>query len=363
MRGAIVAVILLACGQTSQQTDAGADAATDVKTSDVASDGPVDAAIVSAKPPPPPDGGAPTTNVYTFAMNTLYLGEAPRGGGSPSTSAWRNFGYDIDGLATTKSSTNVCKLAQGAPFTNQVDGANGIDNGFGSMILPIIQTAASLPTPSQTITNAMDAGGWTTQFQITGLSDDPAQSALGLSAQIFISGSYGGAPAFDGTTDWPVLTTSVKDGATVASGALVQFGSAYVSHGTFVSGPSPTPFVLPLFGQGQYLPVTIHDAVFTFEHVDHADAANGTIAGTLDTQEFIAALKADAGRISMSLCGSAFDGIAAQIGQAPDILLDGTNTPNVPCSAISIGLGFTAKLVANPTQVAAPVSPIDPCGD
>ncbi len=34
----------------------------------------------------------------------------------------------------------------------------------------------------------------------------------------------------------------------------------------------------------------------------------------------------------------------------------------VPCNAISMGIGFTAKLVANPTQVAIdPTLPPDPC--
>jgi hypothetical protein len=316
------------------------------------------------QPPPPPDGGtAPSTTVETFAVNKLLLGEASRAG-APSNTAWKDYGYNLDGLVTDKSSTNVCTLAAGAPKTNQVDGTNGIDNAWGAVMLPLIQSATSMPTPSQVETAYIDQGNWTLQLQVTGLSDDPSQTALGLTSQVFMSGVYGNSiPTFDSTTDWPVLSTSVKDGQTIASGSVVQFKGSYVSGGTFVSGPGPNPVVLPLDLQGIQFPLAIHNAVFTFDHVDHADAANGTIAGVLDTQEFIAALQKVAGFISPSLCGSAFAGIAQQIMQASDILTDGTNVANTACTAISVGIGFTARLVANPTQVVPAPSPApDPCG-
>jgi hypothetical protein len=368
-----LAAAALACGgQTNDNQDAG-DASLDVPSdapTDVSKDAPADVIVDSGptsdaggQPPPPPDGGAPTSNVYTFAVNQILLGETTRSG-TPSNSAWKDYGYDVDGLTTTSQSTNVCTLSTGAPKANQNDGTNGIDNAWGAVLLPIIQTAASLPTPSQTETTMIDQGDYTLQIQVTGLSDDPQQNALGLGAQLFGSGAYpNGTPAFDSSTDWPVLSTWVVDGSTIASGSTVQFASAYVSNGTFVSGVGTNTITMafPLFGAT--LPISIHHAVLTFDHVDHADAANGTISGVLDTEEFITALQKVAGTISTSLCGAAFDGIADQIRQAQEILKDGTNAPNVACTGISIGLGFTAKLVANPTTVTqAPQPPPDPCG-
>ena len=369
--GLALAVVLAACGGATLQPDGGPDASSDINVVDVTVDapsdgGPVDAGYPDApgKPPPPPDGGTAPFSVFTFAINTVFLGETARGGGAPNNTAWKGYGYNLDGLVTDNNSSNVCTLTAGAPKANQVDGTNGIDNAFGAVILPIIQSASSMPTPSQTETQFIDMGNWTLQLQVRGLSDDPSQSALGLMAQVYTSGAYGGVPAFDSSTYWPVLSTSVKDGQTIASGSVVQFGNSYVSNGTFVSGPGPNPVVLPLVFQGVPFPLAIHNAVFTFDHVDHADAVNGTIAGVLNTQEFINALQAVAGQISISLCGSAFDGIAQQIRQASDILANGTNAPNVPCTAISVGIGFTAKLIANPTQVvAAPQPPPNPCGD
>jgi hypothetical protein len=377
--------LALACGQTSPDNgDAGdggggGDVTNDiVKTDVVAKDAPSDVKSdvvvpfdagtpppIGGKPPPPPDGGTPTSNTYTFAINTIYLGDVQRASVTPSTTAWKDYGYDVDGLQTTNQSTNVCSLTSGAPKTVQVDGTNGIDNSWGSNILPIIQTATSLPTPSVDETKAIDDGNFTLQIQVTGLSDDPQQSAVGLTSQLFVSGAYGnGQPAFDGTTDWPVLSTSVQDGKTIASGSTVQFASSYVNGGVFVSGATGAAIPLTFSASGMTLPITIHYGVITFTHPGHPYAAYGVISGVIYTEEFVSALQALAGQISTSLCGSAFDGIAQQIRQAQDILQDGSNNSNAACSAISIGIGFEAVLVHDPTTVVtAPPPPPNPCGD
>jgi hypothetical protein len=377
--------LALACGQAAPDTgDAGdggggGDVTTKdvVKTDVVAKDSPNDVAPdvvvpfdagppppIGGKPPPPPDAGTPTTSTYTFAITAIYLGDINRTTKTASSTAWKDFGYDVDGLQTTSSSTNVCTLASGAPKFVQVDGTNGIDNSFGANIMPIIQTAASLPTPSIDETKLIDQGAFTLQIQVTGLSDDPQQDALGVTSQVFVSGDYGSTPAFDSTTDWPVLSTSVQDGKTIASGSTVQFKSSYVSGGTFVSGVSGAAIPLQFSASGIGLPITIHDGVITFTHPSHSVAAWGVISGVVYTQEFLDALQALAGQISTSLCGSAFDGIAQQIRQAQEILQDGSNNANASCDAISIGIGFDAVLVHDPTTVAtAPPPPPNPCGD
>ena len=144
-------------GDAGDAGDAGGDIAIDTKPDVSPKDAAPDAVDADAapipdagpKPPPPPDAGAPTSNVYTFAVDTVFLGESTRNG-TPSSTAWKDYGYDIDGLVTTSSSTNVCTLSSGAPKANQNDGTGGIDNAWGAIILPIIQTAASMPTPSAT---------------------------------------------------------------------------------------------------------------------------------------------------------------------------------------------------------------------
>src|SRR5580698_2448521 len=91
--------------------------------------------------PSEPDAG-PTSSqtVSTFAIQTILAGDTVADG-SESDSAWQIFGYDLDGLITTETSTNVCTLAPGTPNYNQIDGKDGIDNAWGLAVLPVIQSA------------------------------------------------------------------------------------------------------------------------------------------------------------------------------------------------------------------------------
>src|ERR1022692_1072211 len=75
-------------------------------------------------PPVQPEAGPTTSTVSTFAIQTIFLGEADRDGGAPSNTAWKAFGYDLDNLTTTKLSTDVCTLAPGAFRGTQVDGVD-----------------------------------------------------------------------------------------------------------------------------------------------------------------------------------------------------------------------------------------------
>jgi hypothetical protein len=313
--------------------------------------------------PPPPDSGTPTTTTATYALHVVYLGESDRNSSTPSTTAWKNYGLNLDGLSTVKADTNVCTLQNGAPKTNQVDGTNGIDNAFGETILPIFQAALSQQTPSVTETAAVQQGTWTVQLTITGLSDDPAQTAPGIVAQVYTSAQYdNGTPAFDSTTDWPVLTTSVKDGSTIASGSTMVFKDAFIENGAFVTQSGPDPLVLSLSFNGVPVELHLHDATIMFNHTSPTDLTNGTIAGVLDTEEFVTTLQSVAGQFSTSLCGAAFDGIAQQIRQASDIMNNGTNASGQTCNGISVGIGFDAKRIANPTKVVPPPPPPpNPC--
>jgi hypothetical protein len=81
-----------------------------------------------------------------------------------------------------------------------------------------------------------------------------------------------------------------------------------------------------LFGVGQSLDVTLHDAVVSFDHVMPNHAGNGELSGVVATTDFLLAVQELAGRLDKSFCsGSAFASIATEITQASDIMKDGTN--------------------------------------
>ncbi len=352
----VVSAALIACGGTTDQQNNDGGTTTDGGKSDVGQPPPPPTTDAGTPPPPPPN----TTT--TFALQTLHLGEADRSG-IVSPTAWKAYGFNLDNLVTDKTSTNTCTLYAGAPKTNQADGNSGIDNAWGETLVPILQSATSDPTPSQTESGYIDQGLWTVQIQVTGLSSDTAQSATGLTAQIFLSGQYdSGTPSFDSSTDWPVLSTSLNDKKTIASGSTATYKAAYINAGTFVSGSGPDPLVLDLNVANVPFELKIHDAVITFAHTSAGAITNGTIAGVLDAQELETMLAAVAGNFSTALCGQAFAGIGQQIYQAADILDDGTNVTGKPCTGISVALGFDATQVANPTKVVdPPPPPPNPC--
>ena len=324
--------------------------------------------------PSQPDAGVTATStISTFAVDSLLLGDTDRSG-ARSNNAWKTLGFDIDGMATTKDSTNVCTLTSGAPRTNQADGEGGIDNAWGSVLLWILDFGIGSPQPTSDVTALIASGAWTLQIQLKGLSDDPHQTATGLRAQAFASGPSDGTPAFDETTDWPVLPSSLKDHTTIAVGANVEFEDVYVTDGALVARNASQPLELPTTFLNYFysdpkppepvvLTLRIHDPILSFAHTDAGVASNGTIAGVLDTAETVDLARRFAHQLNNEMCGSAFDGLADEIQQTSDILADGRNRSGVACDGISIGLGFTAKRVANPTRVGVDApQPPDPCG-
>jgi hypothetical protein len=332
------------------------------------------------QPPVPSNAAAATvTAAHNYAMHKLYLGDTDRTG-TPSQDAWKAYGYNLDDKITTKDSTDVCTLAQGALRAAQTDGNGGIDNSFGENILPIVLTTAGNDASTK-INNSINTGSFTVMTYVKGFDDSAGNktSATGLTGVLLAGGNYasatdGGMPTWDMSTHWPIrpelLTCgpSCPPGSDPIADAKIKFPMAYQAGGTFVNG-SPGSLDLSLSIGGQSLDISIHSALVTFDPKAPGHVTNGTIAGVINTEELISSLKTVAGHISTSLCaGSAFESIASQIQQASDIVInsDGSvsNPAGTPCNGISIGLGFDADEIALPTpqDIAGPTPPApDPC--
>jgi len=316
--------------------------------------------------PSPPSGGAGSGKQHNYAVHTLYLGDTDRTGVT-NPDAWKSYGYNLDNLVTTKTSTDVCTLAAGAAKTTQVDGNGGIDNSFGENILPIVITTAGSDAAAR-INTSIQSGSFTVMTVINGFDDTGAKTnATGLTGVLLAGGSYaaahdGGAPSWDTNTHWPIVPTLIA-GCTPAAGcggtnpdpigaATIKFPSAYQANGTFVNG-SPASLSLNLSIGGQSLTVNISSALITFDPKQPGAVTNGTIAGTIVASDLVNQLQGVAGSISTSLCsGSAFNSIAQQILQAADIIIDSSgnvsNTAGTACNGISIGIGFEGTEIAIP---------------
>ena len=312
-------------------------------------------------PPTAPDAPKTTSTAeHNFALKTLLLGDTTRAG-QASPTAWKDYGYNLDGLVSTKDSTDVCS-PPGNNRSAKDDGTNGIDNSFGNIILPFITSVAGNDAPSK-LNQALTDGSFTIMIDVTGLTDDPAQTNTGLSGFLNAGGEFdpnGAKPTFTTADNWPVRPELLSDPSNPKS-SKVTFPSAFITNGLFVNG-AQSDVRLSLVFSGQSLDLTIHKAVISFQH-QGTTAANGTIAGVIDTEELVANLKTVAGRISSSLCGGGtLDNLLQTIRNASDIMNDGTQKPGATCNGISVGLGFTAAEIGLPQKVGqlGQASP-DPC--
>jgi hypothetical protein len=313
----------------------------------------------SAEPPPPgpfvaPDG----TGSTTFAITRLYFGDTDRDGTPDKINGWKQYGYDIDHTVSTASSIDLCKpLYNASPQTAYPDGYDGIDNGFGKNILPILLGLQADFSTKQNQTIAQ--GKQTFMIDLVQLGSGDAYNPL--PSRMFPGADLGTVPHFDGTDVWPIDPAGLNDPADPTS-AKVVFSQSYVTGNTWV-GLGTGSINLTLDAAGFPLPLVIHAPIVTMElDASHQSAKNGTFAGVLNVTEFVAALKQTAGNFDPSLCsGPTIDSIIAQVSMAADILSDGTQDPSKSCEAISIGLGFDASRVQLGPIAPPKPPPPNPC--
>jgi len=320
----------------------------------------------------PPDPGPETAGDGTgavLAIRTLYLGDTDRKG-KASTTAWKGFGFNLDGKISTKDSTDLCKPAAGAKASAVYeDGDAGTDNSFGKNILPIITSLAS--DASTQVNDSINKGSFTIILNMekmgTGDSYNPLTTKLYAGAKLVDDMGAEIAPNWDGNDAWPVVPELLNNGD--INNPKVQFANSYVvkdpSSGarTWVSG-GKGDIVLNLSVGGFTLSLTIGSALIATEvGADNTTATNGTIAGVLGTEQLISELAKVAGSFDPTLCppSTTFESIAQQIRQASDIMSDGSQDSTKTCDGISIGLGFDMDAVQLGKVADPSMGSGDPC--
>ncbi|MFO0619240.1 MAG: hypothetical protein U0414_42015 [Polyangiaceae bacterium] len=281
------------------------------------------------------------------------------GFGEGNSGEWKHVGFDLDGLASTGVSTDVCKPNAGAqPATPYPDGDQGIDNSFGKNVLP---TVLSLyPTFVTDIDAGIQAGAFTNMMKLECLP--PSGDATGILTKLFVGTSLGASPKFDGTDAWPVAPEALSNPANPSS-TLLELPNATLSGDVFDTGAGGTVVLRFPFGSGANttaLNLTLHAAhVRAKLSADRKSATGGVIGGVLNTEEFVAEVK-KAGAL-LQICGTnVFGNLLTQIRQSSDILTDGTQDPNKTCDGVSIGITFEAKPVEL-GPVGPPLGPQQAC--
>lgn len=328
--------------------------------------GPIDASVGDAPAEAAADDGGDATAApapRVFAVKTVYFGDAPMpgqaadagGDAGPSSTAWKAFGRDIDGKVSTSASTDTCTPASGAAASVKVDGDAGNDDSFGANVLPLLLSLLGSDFPAK-YNASVATGAPTPLLAISGLHDDPAETASNVPGQIFGGAAFGGpsAPTFTTADDWPVDPSTLADGKTLASGAKSLLPGGAVASGAWSSG-ADAELLVPLKLTTR---VTLHvkAARVTFVHASAHEVARGMISGVVPIADLTEAFHQVIGSLDPQYCsGPVYDNIVQALKQAQDILDDGTNRADTPCNAVSIGLGFEAEEVG-PLRTVAPAS-------
>lgn len=294
-------------------------------------------------PPPGPPGDA--SGPVVIAITRLSFGTEKLSDGLASTDAWREYGFDLDGLVTTTSFNNHCGPNSSAnPNASFPDGYDGRDNAWGKKILPLVRSMHGGTDVETPWNRPIWDGLQTLLIDLPNLGTGANYAPLDARALTGVNRSSDGA--------WQ-LASRYRVGHAGEPRAM-EFESAYLVHDTFV-GRAPlieldiADYLVPLH-------LRIHHAIVAMElSPDHKTATNGTIAGILATEELIGTLQSAVGQFAPDLCaGSAIDSVLTQWRQASDIGVGGTQDPTKTCDGISIGLAFEGAA----TEVGPVVGPI-----
>lgn len=293
-----------------------------------------------AEPPLPPPPG--NIDPSTLAVRRIFLGETDRAGAS-NKDAWKSYGRNVDGLVSTRDSTDLCRRVVSASSANQVDGNNGIDNAFGKSIIPFLAPFSA--APSKHATDAIAAGARTPVFLV--------EKSVGSVAQVGFSHLEATpAPGWGSSTPRSLAAPWTENGGPSAAWEVTVSGDTVRSR----SVRGSVTIAIPFGDQTLVLPINVPEIEMS------KDGTNGTLSGVVPTEDFIAAFERVAGSISTQLCGgSTLDSIKLTIRQASDILADGTQDPNQSCNGLSIGIGFEAAPVTVAGVADAPAPARNPC--
>jgi hypothetical protein len=352
--------ILAACGSSSNSASSGDGGADAPATPDAAPDAsPTADAAPDAPTTPTPCTGPWCNAQVVLAVDHVFLGDKDWNG-TPNNAAYRSLGMNIDGKVTSRTSTDVCTLAPGATLSAQTDVTNGIDNSYGSNILPVIVSTSSGAVPDDDIDGRISKNGaFTMLIALNGVGGaNPTAAMLG-------SGPLGHAPAWDGSDAWPIDRATLVGGDTATPRAV--FSQVSTSNGDLVLAPASGDILLPLpifpgIRSAPHMPLTHAQLTLTLAP-DNKSVTKGVLSGIIPADAFIAWFKTIAGQVNPALCSSnAVTAYATELQYAPDIMVDGTNAPGVACTGISIGIGFTAKSAKLGDAVTVAPAP-DPCVD
>lgn len=286
-----------------------------------------------------------------FVIDSYRLGAADAPGVSGGV-AWRRYGFDLDGRATSRQESiddrGACLRPSGASRASAEDGERGIDNNFGQHFMGLMRSL--MPDVERLTNERVAAGGYTLVLRVDDLGAGP-DDAYAPGALYFVG--QRGKAAFTPDETWPVVGTKLEPIAT--------FDAGYVRDGVWVSGELgeglPT-VALPFLGDALMAP--LYGGVFTLD----LGTGEGVMAGAVRATEFLETMRPSLMRRGVCPGTETYRVYEQLVTSSADLLAtvplasDRART----CDAVSFGVGFTVKPIAGVEGVAgAPVPPTAEC--
>ena len=313
----------------------------------------------SLLPPRPTGTGVAASGSVVLAVSRIDFGDTDSSG-LPSGTAWQHLGLNIDGKVTSACSTDVCTQVPGSSLQVQVDGDDGIDNSFGSQLMPIIDTVdANFDTVA---TKLLRQCGETLLRELEGLGSSPDYATLG-GALLHAVGHGGPALGWHrpARRRHGVAARRRRHPATRHDawrvhdrphmGERDRLGPSLprpADHRCHKRLPAPGTVAARAHGRAHRGRRRVGQVGCAVR--DHPRERRADVDGPLGARHVA------------SLCtGSALASIEVQVEQAAVILSDGTNRPGAQCDGISVGLAFDA---VREVKLGAPVTPpefVDTC--
>lgn len=298
----------------------------------------------------------PSSKTTVFAVSFFRLGMT-KWDGEPTTDAWRQYGFNLDGQCTTtadsETSKGTCKRVEMSEADTLTDGDNCIDNNFGSKLIAMIR--ALDPAAETKIGDGIKKGALTLILKIenlptTGVGTGPTLATM-------YAGKARGTPTLDGNDVWDIDATSVKDSdltkpLATFSGTITMVDGKRVWSAQGSELPLPAVFIAGANGA-----IPIKGARIDIE----IDNARGMIAGYAPMTSVKSVVTGVLANQKMCPGQPLFEAVMTNIGRTADMPTTLPHNGAETCTSLSMGLGVELVGGSLGTVVPTPPPKPDPC--
>ena len=255
--------------------------------------------------------------------------------GEPTTDAWKQYGFDLDGICTSaadsETSKGTCRRVAMSEADVLTDGDNCIDNNFGSKLIAMIR--ALDPAAETKIGDGVKKGALTLVLRIDDLAKAGADPSA--NAQLFAAKARSGTANLDGNDTWDVDATSVA-ASDLSKPLATLTGSVAIVGGKRIWTGRADQLALPaVFISGATDAIPVHGARIEI----NLDDNRGTIAGYAEMSGVKKVVSKVLGQQKLCPGMPIYEAIMTNVGRTADMPTALPHDPALECTALSMGLG------------------------